>query len=81
MPRGNKTGPNGQGAKTGRGAGYCGGNATPGFENPAPRRGGGFGRGRCGGGFGRGQGAGFGRGRRGGGFGFRNRFQEGTDEQ
>jgi hypothetical protein len=45
---------------TGRAAGYCAGNNTPGFANPGPR----------GGGFGRGGGRGFG----GGGFGRRNRF-------
>ena len=44
MPRGDGTGPNGQGAMTGRGIGFCAGSNSPGFMN------GGFGRGR---GFGR----------------------------
>ena len=52
MPQGDRTGPNGQGPMTGRGAGYCAGFAAPGFMNA------GFGRG-----FGRGMGfrRGFGR--------------------
>ncbi len=33
MPRGDKTGPMGNGSKTGRGLGYCTGNNHPGFEN------------------------------------------------
>ena len=49
MPRGNGTGPAGQGPMTGRAAGYCAGHEVPGFANAAPRRG--FG-GRGGGGFG-----------------------------
>lgn len=56
MPRGDRTGPEGSGPKTGRGAGYCAGYAQPGFMTS--RDGGmGFGRrlrGRGGGGFGRG---------------------------
>ncbi len=60
MPRGDGTGPDGQGPMTGRGAGYCAGYEMPGFINP------GFGRGR---GFGRG----FGRGR---GFVWRTRFTQ-----
>jgi len=48
MPRGDGTGPNGQGQLTGRGMGYCAGSNAPGFMN---------------GGFGRGMGRGFGRGR------------------
>ncbi|MEN8098776.1 MAG: DUF5320 domain-containing protein, partial [Chloroflexota bacterium] len=44
MPRGDKTGPEGAGPMTGRGAGYCAGSDRPGYA------GGGFGRGR---GFGR----------------------------
>jgi len=48
MPRGDGTGPNGQGSMTGRGLGYCAGFNAPGFMNP---------------GFGRGMGRGFGRGR------------------
>ncbi|MEN8126959.1 MAG: DUF5320 domain-containing protein [Planctomycetota bacterium] len=61
MPGGNGTGPAGMGPMTGRGAGFCAGNQTPGFANA----GGGrrfFGRGRgmgCGRGFGWG-GAGYG---------------------
>ena len=31
MPRGDKTGPVGMGPMTGRGAGFCAGNATPGY--------------------------------------------------
>ena len=57
MPKGDKTGPQGLGSKTGRAAGYCAGYSVPGYMNPM--------RG-CGRGFGRG----FGR-RRGGGFGIR----------
>lgn len=50
MPRGDGTGPMGYGRMTGRGAGYCGGFATPGYANPAGfgygfRRGRGRGRG------------------------------------
>ena len=62
MPFGDKTGPQGQGPMTGRGAGYCSGTNAPGFA-AAPGRG--FGRGWGGAGFGRGfgRGAGFGRGR------------------
>jgi hypothetical protein len=57
MPRGDRTGPMGAGPMTGRGAGYCAGNAAPGFAGG-------------GGGAGRGRGMGFGRGfGRGGGFG------------
>lgn len=56
MPGGDRTGPYGAGAMTGRGAGYCGGNDAPGWTTGAPGygRGGGFG-----GGFGRGRGAGW----------------------
>lgn len=46
MPFGDKTGPLGQGPMTGRGRGFCAGNAVPGRSNPAP----GFGMGRGGGG-------------------------------
>lgn len=49
MPRGDRTGPRGEGPMTGRAAGYCAGYSTPGFANP------GFGRG-LGGGWGRGRG-------------------------
>jgi hypothetical protein len=48
MPRGDGTGPWGQGPMTGRGLGYCAGHPQPGFANSGPgfRRGGrGFGRG------------------------------------
>lgn len=34
MPRGDGTGPNGQGQMTGRGMGYCAGFNVPGFMNP-----------------------------------------------
>ena len=57
MPRGDRTGPAGQGPMTGRGMGYCAGHGAPGFMAP------GFGRGR---GWGRGYGRGFGWGRFGG---------------
>ena len=36
MPRGNKTGPDGQGPMTGRGLGYCAGYPTPGYATNAP---------------------------------------------
>ena len=36
MPRGDKTGPAGMGPMTGRAAGYCTGNAYPGFVSPHP---------------------------------------------
>jgi len=58
MPGFDRTGPEGRGSMTGRGAGYCAGNETPRFAN----RGYGYGRGR--GGMRRlGRGFGFGRGR------------------
>ena len=64
MPRGDRTGPNGSGSKTGRALGYCVGNETAGYlEN----RGQGFGRGfgqRRGFGNGQGFGRGYGQGRR-----------------
>ncbi len=61
MPFGDRTGPQGQGPMTGRGAGYCSGvTNAPGFAT-APGRG--FGRGGAGFGRGFGRGAGFGRGR------------------
>ena len=34
MPRGDRTGPMGQGPMTGRGAGYCAGYGVPGYANP-----------------------------------------------
>ena len=55
MPGGDRTGPLGAGPLTGRGAGYCAGFGVPGYANPIPGRGMGFGRG---GGFGRGRGMG-----------------------
>lgn len=55
MPWGDGTGPMGMGPMTGRAGGYCAGFNMPGFANPVPRRGFGFGRGR-GRGFGRGLG-------------------------
>lgn len=66
MPRGNGTGPAGAGPMTGRAMGLCAGYAAPGYANPGPGRGFGYGRGR-GFGFGGGQGMGF-RGGRGSGF-------------
>jgi hypothetical protein len=38
MPRGDRTGPAGMGPMTGRAAGYCTGNAYPGFMSPHPPR-------------------------------------------
>jgi hypothetical protein len=61
MPRGDRTGPMGMGAMTGRGAGYCAGFGMPGFAHAGSGRGFGMGRGR---------GSGFG----GGGRGRRNMF-------
>ncbi|MGB4146644.1 MAG: DUF5320 domain-containing protein [Acetomicrobium sp.] len=58
MPRGDRTGPAGMGAMTGRAAGYCAGYPVPGYMNPYWCRGAGFR-----GGLRRGWGAGFGRGR------------------
>jgi len=66
MPRGDRTGPLGQGPTTGRAAGYCAGYPVPGYMNPVPRMGRGYGRGYgrgLGRGVGRGYGRGFGRGR------------------
>lgn len=34
MPGGDRTGPNGQGPKTGRGLGFCTGNTQPGYSQP-----------------------------------------------
>lgn len=48
MPFGNKTGPAGQGPRTGRGLGYCSGYSSPGYTKS------GFGRGFYGKGGGRG---------------------------
>jgi hypothetical protein len=66
MPRGDRTGPMGLGAMTGRAAGYCAGSEVPGYANPVPGRGLGMG-------FGRGRGA-RGRGFGGGGRGWRNMY-------
>lgn len=66
MPRGDGTGPFGQGPMTGRGAGYCGGYAVPGFASRP-----GIGCHVSGVGMGYGQGGGRGAG---GGSGHRNRF-------
>ena len=52
MPRGDKTGPRGQGPMTGRAAGYCVGYSVPGFINSIDGYGRGLGRG-CGRGWGR----------------------------
>ena len=63
MPAGDGTGPQGLGSRTGRAAGYCAGYPSPGYMNPMPGRGFGFGRGwGRGGGWGRGRGFGWGRG-------------------
>ena len=61
MPRGDTTGPMGQGPMTGRAAGFCAGYNVPGYVNTAPAGRGGFGRG-FGRGPGRAAGRGFGRG-------------------
>ncbi len=53
MPRGDRTGPLGLGAMTGRGAGYCSGFDMPGFMNPIAGRGAGMYAGRGRGGWGR----------------------------
>ena len=58
MPRGNRTGPWGEGPRTGRGLGICSGYDTPGFMQPGPGRGLGMGLG-----FRRGAGPAFGWGR------------------
>ena len=55
MPGGDRTGPMGQGPRTGRAFGYCAGNDSPGYMNPGWGRGFGFGRG-WGQGFGAGRG-------------------------
>ncbi|WP_028324696.1 DUF5320 domain-containing protein [Desulfatirhabdium butyrativorans] len=49
MPGGDRTGPMGMGAMSGRATGYCSGAGTPGYANPGLGRGmgSGFGRGRC----------------------------------
>ncbi len=60
MPRGNRTGPWGDGPMSGRGAGYCAGNDRPGFANSGRGYGRGMGFGQE---FGRGRGMGYGPGR------------------
>ncbi len=47
MPGGDRTGPLGMGARTGRAAGFCAGNDAAGYENPAYGRGFGAGMGRA----------------------------------
>ncbi|MBC8449675.1 MAG: DUF5320 domain-containing protein [Chloroflexi bacterium] len=60
MPRGDRTGPMGEGPMTGRGAGTCAGYDMPGYAHPFPRGGFGRGWGRGGGrGWARGMGRGF----------------------
>ncbi|MCK5839443.1 MAG: DUF5320 domain-containing protein [Bacteroidales bacterium] len=60
MPRGDRSGPSGEGPKTGKGMGYCTENEHPGYMNTFSNRGRGFGRGFQGGqGYGRGAGFGF----------------------
>ena len=67
MPRGDGTGPWGQGSKTGRGLGYCSGYSAPGYtKGPGMGLARGFGRGR---GTTVGRGLAWRRGRGGGGFG------------
>ncbi len=66
MPGGDRTGPMGWGAMTGRAAGYCAGFGTPGYLNAAAGRGFGWGYG--------GRGGGWGRGFSGGGRGWRHMF-------
>jgi len=69
MPRGDKTGPNGAGPRTGRGLGFCTGHNQAGYLTDTA----GYGRGRgFGGGRGFGRGNGFGRGM---GFGFRHGYR------
>lgn len=48
MPGGDRTGPNGMGPMTGRGAGFCAGFNVPGYANPITGRGSGFWGGRRG---------------------------------
>ena len=56
MPRGDRTGPNGNGPMTGRRMGYCAGNDRPGYTEGNYN----YGRGFGGGGFRRGFGGGYG---------------------
>jgi len=62
MPRGDRTGPFGEGPKTGRQMGYCVGNEQPGFVYNNTHWGRGYGR-QFRGGFGQGRRPGFGFGR------------------
>ena len=63
MPRGDRTGPSGEGPTTGRGMGYCTGNDHPGYMTQGTNWERGYGRRFRGGpGYGRGPGFGFGRG-------------------
>jgi len=39
MAKGDKTGPEGKGSKTGRGLGYCSGSKEPGYKSDEPRQG------------------------------------------
>lgn len=73
MPRGDRTGPRGKGAMTGRAAGLCAGLGVPGNANFAVGRGFGMGNGPGGGSGGRGGGLGR-RGFGGGGRGWRHWF-------
>jgi hypothetical protein len=50
MPGGDRTGPRGEGSRTGRAAGYCSGNDSPGYANPMVGYGGRGMRGGAGGG-------------------------------
>jgi len=59
MPFGDRTGPRGEGPRTGRGLGHCSGFESPGYVRGTPGGGRGFGRGQ---GRGFGPGRGFGRG-------------------
>ena len=70
MPRGDKTGPLGEGPRTGRQMGYCVGNEDPGFIYPNAIRGVGYRR-RFRGGFAQGRGPGFG---------FRHGFESNYEE-
>jgi Family of unknown function (DUF5320) len=54
MPRGDRTGPMGMGARSGRAAGRCAGFDAPGYASLGLERGRGMGFGRGGGGWGRG---------------------------
>ena len=60
MPKGNKTGPQGWGPRTGRGLGYCAGFSDPGYtKSPRMGMGRGYGSGRGWRGGGRGGGRGY----------------------